>query len=87
MSGQGADQSCLPPRHRELKYQSIEPVVLRGTRPDRSEGILEGVPHILKPQMLALLVDQIKVVNPDRPLVLALDRRAGRGHRLQTHIF
>ena len=74
MPRQGADQSCLAPRHRELKHQAIEPVVFRVARPDRSEGILEGVPDVLKPQTLALFVKQIEVMDPDRLLVLTLDR-------------
>ena len=85
--GQGADQRRLTPRRRQLQHQAVEAVILCPTLPDGREGLLEGLLHLVKHQMLPLLIQQVKVMDPDGPAADRADRKAGFNHGLQAHVF
>ncbi len=92
IASQGPNEGGLAPADAQLQDQAVEAVALGPVRPDRDEGGLEGGLDVAERQVLATLVAQCELVDPDLG-VRAARVMGGRGQLeavldqgLQAHV-
>ena len=87
VTGIGAQQRHVTPRHRRGQHQAVKGIVLGLTFDDVDEGILQGVVELLDIHIQAFGIGEGKVVNPELAAVLVTQAIGEFTQHAQAEVF